>query len=218
MCLSFRRSASRAPGCALVFCLVILGVGSARAEGPETSAVLDVLVTGFPSDEGVAFLGLFDERGGYDDPDARPDTSARLPIREGQVHWRIESLQPGDYAVRVYHDANANERLDRARRGIPTEHFGFSNNPPRRRGPALWKDARIELGPGETHIEIELFAPATNEPTQAASSPGPVARLGLAAQPAARPAIGVTIPRSWSREPSVASQLPIRQTVADKLM
>jgi uncharacterized protein (DUF2141 family) len=135
----------------------------AAAETPEANAALDVLVTGFPNDQGNAFLGLYEDQQIYDDPDAKPSTAARLKVRAGRVHWRVEPLAPGGYAVRVYHDANGNERLDRARRGIPREHFGFSNNPPRRRGPALWEDARIELGPGDNQIEIELLEPATGD-------------------------------------------------------
>jgi len=30
---------------------------------------------------------------------------------------------------------------------------------------ALWEDARIELGPGDNRIEIELLAPATDDRT-----------------------------------------------------
>jgi uncharacterized protein (DUF2141 family) len=156
---SFFKPAGRVRACVLALCIVLLGVESVRGEDPEATAALAVLVTGFPSDEGVAFVGLFESRGSYDDPDASPDESARLEIHDGQVRWRVESLAPGDYALRVYHDANGNQRLDRGRRGIPREHFGFSNNPARRRGPAPWQDARFELGPGETHVEIELLPP-----------------------------------------------------------
>ncbi|MDP9097104.1 MAG: DUF2141 domain-containing protein [Pseudomonadota bacterium] len=38
-------------------------------------------------------------------------------------------LQPGEYAVSLFHDANANGKLDKNLLGMPTEGFGFSRNP-----------------------------------------------------------------------------------------
>lgn len=38
-------------------------------------------------------------------------------------------LKPGEYAVSLFHDANANGKLDKNLFGMPTEGFGFSRNP-----------------------------------------------------------------------------------------
>lgn len=139
--------------------LVLLLAAPAAAEAPAATGVLEVHVTGFPDDGGSAFIGLYDDEALWLDEDARPDTAARLPIEGGQVRWRVEGLAPGVYAVRVYHDANGNGALDKTRRGVPREAYGFSNDPPPRRGPAPWNDARFEIGPGETRIEITLHGP-----------------------------------------------------------
>ncbi len=40
-----------------------------------------------------------------------------------------ENLPPGDYAVVAIHDENSNHKLDKNFFGIPTEGFGFANNP-----------------------------------------------------------------------------------------
>lgn len=36
---------------------------------------------------------------------------------------------PGVYAIALYHDENANGKIDRSGIGLPTEGFGFTNNP-----------------------------------------------------------------------------------------
>ena len=41
--------------------------------------------------------------------------------------WK--GLPPGDYAVAAIHDENENHKLDRNFFGLPTEGFGFANNP-----------------------------------------------------------------------------------------
>lgn len=43
------------------------------------------------------------------------------------VVWK--NLPPGDYAIAAIHDENENHKLDRNFFHIPTEGFGFANNP-----------------------------------------------------------------------------------------
>lgn len=37
--------------------------------------------------------------------------------------------KPGVYAIALYHDENSNRKIDRSGIGLPTEGFGFTNNP-----------------------------------------------------------------------------------------
>ena len=48
------------------------------------------------------------------------------------------------YAVIVYHDLNANGKLDRNILGIPSEPYGFSNNPSTRFGPSGFDKASFD--------------------------------------------------------------------------
>ena len=56
--------------------------------------------------------------------------------------------KPGVYAVAVYHDANANQKLDRSGLGPPTEGFGFSNNASTLLGLPSFNSVRIHLTDG----------------------------------------------------------------------
>lgn len=48
------------------------------------------------------------------------------------------------YAIIVYHDLNANGKLDRNILGIPSEPYGFSNNPSTRFGPPSFDKANFD--------------------------------------------------------------------------
>ncbi len=67
----------------------------------------------------------------------------------------FEGLQPGTYAVRLMHDENDNGKLDRNLVGMPTEGYGFSNNPRVMRA-ATFEEASFELPQEGADIRIVL--------------------------------------------------------------
>lgn len=71
----------------------------------------------------------------------------------GTVTFR--NLPTGPYAVSVFHDENANGKLDMNLVGIPTEAFGFSNDALSFGGPPSFEKAAIQLR-GDTAISIHL--------------------------------------------------------------
>lgn len=81
--------------------------------------------------------------------------SARLAAQRGTLSLNIDSLAPGEYAVRVMHDENDNDKLDSNLIGIPKEPWGFSNNAVGSFGPPDWKDAKFTLD-GSHSITIDL--------------------------------------------------------------
>lgn len=77
------------------------------------------------------------------------------PGMNNQVNARIENLPPGTYAVVAYHDLNQNNKLDVNFMGIPSEPYGFSNNPSTLFGPPSFSKASFELNSPLT-IQIKL--------------------------------------------------------------
>ena len=74
------------------------------------------------------------------------------PAAEGSLSLTVDSLPPGEYAIRVMHDVNGNEQLDANFVGMPTEPYAFSNNAKGRFGPAKWEDARFALEGDVTQV------------------------------------------------------------------
>ncbi len=125
--------------------------------GPETDtefASLDVTVTNIKKDEGVIRLAIC--RQGDDFPDCGENAvqSADLKIDLGSARAQFEDIPAGLYAVSVFHDANANGKLDTFL-GMPREGYGFSTNPPFRPRAPHFSEAQIEID-GKTEAIIKL--------------------------------------------------------------
>ncbi len=64
--------------------------------------------------------------------------------------------EAGKWAVAVYHDENANQKLDKGAFGIPAEPYGVSGNPKMRFGPPSIDEALVDVDDDGAEIEIEL--------------------------------------------------------------
>jgi uncharacterized protein (DUF2141 family) len=79
-----------------------------------------------------------------------------LPIVNKQVVVVIDSLEFGEYAIRIFHDENENEKIDTNIFGIPTEDYGYSNDASSWFGPPSWEKAKFLFNQSEMTIEIKV--------------------------------------------------------------
>ena len=64
---------------------------------------------------------------------------------------------PGEYAIAVYHDENANRDFDKGAFGLPAEPWGISNNPKVRFGPPHVSEALFPVdAEGGAKVFIDL--------------------------------------------------------------
>jgi uncharacterized protein (DUF2141 family) len=77
----------------------------------------------------VLRLAICPPNAGFPECKGREVRSASLPIANGQARIHFAGLSPGTYGISVFHDENANGKLDTFL-GIPKEGYGFSRNPP----------------------------------------------------------------------------------------
>ena len=87
-----------------------------------------------------------------------PETSATFPAAEGAVagieqrahigtlRVVLRDLPPGRYAVSAFHDENDNGELDTNLVGIPSEGYGFANDPGAAFGPPDFEAAAVTVG------------------------------------------------------------------------
>lgn len=110
---------------------------------------LTVTVDGISPVQGTVMLGLFDEAS-YNGDGAV--AGANLVVEAESVTTTFEGLEPGEYAIRLYHDVNDDGEMNTNPFGMPIEPYAFSNNAKGRFGPAKWKDAKFTVGAdAETH-------------------------------------------------------------------
>ena len=79
----------------------------------------------------------------------------RSPIKNNRVEYIFKDIPCGEYAVKLYHDANMNQTLDKNFIKIPTEQYGFSNC----KGcilPPAWEKAKFTFDKEHPTIIIEL--------------------------------------------------------------
>lgn len=78
-----------------------------------------------------------------------------VPVTGDVAELKFDGLPPGKYAVMVYHDANADQKLNLRFGMFPTEGYGLSRNPVVI-GPPRFEDSVFDLIGPETRIDIQL--------------------------------------------------------------
>ena len=148
----------------LAAALVALGGLGAASKGQAEEIVCEgqgvegvfVVVRSLRSAEGLVTVELYN-----DDPEGFIKKTGRLERRrvaasdsETKVCFNVP--KPGTYAVAIYHDENGNKKFDKNFLGIPTEGFGFSNNPGIFFGPPDHDEAAFEVGEEPVTIHIDV--------------------------------------------------------------
>ena len=129
--------------------LIALIAASIVAAPIASAASLTVNVEGIADAKGSIMLGLFDEAT-YNGDGAV--SGANLTVEGDSVTAVFEDLEPGEYAVRLYHDVNDDGEMNTNPFGMPTEPYAFSNDAKGRFGPAKWDAAKFVVeADGTTH-------------------------------------------------------------------
>lgn len=127
----------------------------AIASEAESSGTLTVVVENVDDDRGVVGVLVFKGPSGWPADTRRAVRATDVPAQRGRVALRLPNLPPGDYAVVVLHDVNANMKLERNWLGVPLEQWGMSNNPKARFSAPSFDSARFHFS-GDQRIRVTL--------------------------------------------------------------
>ena len=126
--------------------LAVVGLAGMVAM-PVFAAELAIEIRGIRSGDGRLFVAVHG-----------PETSATFPAADGVVaglnqrasagtlRFVLRDLPPGRYAVSAFHDENDNGELDTNLVGIPSEGYGFANDPGAVFGPPSFEAAAVTIG------------------------------------------------------------------------
>lgn len=103
---------------------------------------LEIDVTGFKSDKGNAFVGLYNTKESFMNQGFK---SATTIIKNKKTYVVFNDLPKGVYAISLIHDENLNGKLETNFFGIPKEGFGISNDAKGFMGAPKYEDAKFEL-------------------------------------------------------------------------
>ncbi|WP_080238961.1 DUF2141 domain-containing protein [Spirosoma rigui] len=104
--------------------------------------------------KGTVYIALFTP--GKDFPEGKPLEGKKLYVGSKSLHTTF-SVEPGDYAIAVYHDENDNGKMDTRMFGIPKEPYGFSNNFKPVMSAPKFSDCQFSVGDGGKSISIKLI-------------------------------------------------------------
>jgi uncharacterized protein (DUF2141 family) len=138
--------------------------------GPSWAGDLTVAITGVHSRAGTLMIGLYDTPAGFDKAIEQSTKQGLLndPTRVAGVAVRavtgtqsmvFKNLEPGTYAIIVFHDENDNGMLDENYWGVPTEGYAFSNNAQGLLGAPNFDAAAVVVDNADKAIEISLIYP-----------------------------------------------------------
>ncbi len=121
------------------------------ATPPKTSLTIEV--HNVRALKGAVYVALF--RPGKDFPEGSPVEGKKVDATHERVHTSF-SVEPGEYAIAVYHDENGNGKMDKRMFGIPKEPYGFSNNFRPKLSAPKFSDCEFSVGDAGKTIRIQL--------------------------------------------------------------
>lgn len=121
---------------------------------PERTTVL-VDVVGLRSHKGLIQACLTADPITFPDCEKDPQALHQTVPAAGNDVVAFQRVLPGRYAVALFHDENANGRLDKMLM-MPREGFGFSRDAPIRFGPPRFSAAAFTLGETQLTTSIRM--------------------------------------------------------------
>lgn len=79
-----------------------------------------------------------------------------VKIASNSLIITLNNIPSGSYAVSVFHDLNGDRKLNRNSLGMPTEGYGFSNNPIVSRGVPDYGECVFLVAGSNTSIKINM--------------------------------------------------------------
>jgi uncharacterized protein (DUF2141 family) len=105
------------------------------------------------AEDGKLLIALYDSESTFLDEEKTHREAILEPTSE-EISTTFDNLAPGRYAIAVINDQNENEKMDLNMLNMPTEQYGFSNNP-FLMGKPKWKDCSFELSE-DSAITVEM--------------------------------------------------------------
>lgn len=127
--------------------------------GPASNTWVNLTIEGLRNSNGVVALTLYP-----DDPARFLKRHGSLYVtkvnaRAGRAQGCIFLPEAGAYGLALYHDENANGKIDRNGLDIPKEGFGFSNNPGIFLSAPSFAKVRFVVGTAGTSLRIRMKYP-----------------------------------------------------------
>jgi uncharacterized protein (DUF2141 family) len=140
-----------------------------EGEGGQPANMIQVEIAGLRNNRGQVYCQLFQSAQNFPSNTDGNASSTASTIRNRRAECDFENLDPGSYAVLVFHDEDSTHVLELNPDGTPREGVGLSNNPNTSSGPLSYGAAKFPYRSGTLNLTINMEYPAT-EPSVATQS------------------------------------------------
>jgi uncharacterized protein (DUF2141 family) len=121
---------------------------------PNETHTLTINITNIERMQGTVEIGLFNSKDRFLEEGQAMKTLS-IKVKNSSETVVIKDLPKGIYAVSMYHDENADGKLNSNFLGIPSEPYGFSNNFRPKFSAPTFKDCQFSLKSNHT-LNIKL--------------------------------------------------------------
>lgn len=128
--------------------------GSPMLYGQDATGTVIIEVEGLRNSKGSVLSALFDNPTTFPNSSAATTTATIDSTRARLVY---EGLTLGAYVISVLHDENGDEQMQRNSLGMPTEGFGFSNNPTISFGPPTFASTKVDVPADTLTLQIRMI-------------------------------------------------------------
>ncbi len=136
-----------------VLLVLIFSSNFLLAQEPNTTHAVRITVTNFENIKGKLQLCLTDKK---EDFLKQCEYATAVTVTNNTISVEIANIKTGVYSISLFHDENNNGVLDtKGFFGIPSEPYGFSNNPSTTFGPPSFEKCAFLIDK-DKQISIEL--------------------------------------------------------------
>ncbi len=136
-----------------IFLLLGVAVPSAALASDDTGDIV-LEIVGLENQDGTIRCGLYQEKSWLKPPKAVRWVDAEY--RDGKAYCTFHDIEPGEYGIGSFHDADDDHDMDTNLIGIPKEGVCASNDPKARMGPPDYDEARFDHGAGDTSVRCTM--------------------------------------------------------------
>jgi uncharacterized protein (DUF2141 family) len=135
--------------------LILTNIMSSSADASPNGKLV-VELDGLHEQRGQVCLSLFSSGQGFPSQGNKAQRAECFKVADLPMTVSFENLPPGNYAIAAFQDLNSDGILNRNVLGIPTERFGFSQNPRIFSGPPTFGESAVIVRDAQTKIQIRL--------------------------------------------------------------
>jgi uncharacterized protein (DUF2141 family) len=122
------------------------------------NGTLQIKIEGAKANKGKVYLAMYCKEENFLDEKITCRRAVITLPEQGPCIYNITDMSFGKYAIAVYQDQNSNGKMDNNVFGIPTEPFGFSNNPSAKWHKPKYQEAVFDFKEDRQTIGIQVKA------------------------------------------------------------